>query len=113
MTPEELRYLLSQSEGLKLDFKREYHLDKTPPPGIDGQLWTKFVAGQRHEFIKDILALTNGNVGTADQPGYLIIGAGDDKLIQPPEERPLFDTRSFQISSSDVLQLINAACHPP
>lgn len=113
MTPEELRDLLSQSEGLKLDFKREYHLDKTPPPSVDGQLWAKFVAGQRHEFIKDILALANGNVGAADQPGYLVIGAGDDKLIQPPEGRPLFDMRSFKISSSDVLQLINAVCHPP
>jgi hypothetical protein len=113
MTPEELRDLLSQQEGLKLDFKREFHLDKTPPPGIDGQLWTKFVAGQRHEFIKDILALANGNVGTADQPGYLVIGAGDDKLIQPPDGRPLFDMRSLQISSPDLLQLINAACSPP
>lgn len=113
MTPDELRDLLSQSEGLKLDFKREYHLEKTPPPGIDGQLWTKFVAGQRHEFIKDILALANGNVGTADQPGYLVIGAGDDKLIRPPEGRPLFDRRSLHMSSADLLQLINAACYPP
>jgi hypothetical protein len=113
MTPDELRELLSQQEGLKLDFKREYHLNKTPPLGIDGPLWAKLVAGQRDEFIKDILALANGNVGTAEQPGHLIVGAGDDKFLKPDGTRPLFDMLNLQLNSQEVLQLVNAACYPP
>jgi hypothetical protein len=113
MTSEELRNLLSQREGLKLDFKREYHLSKTPPPSANPNDWSKLVTGQRHELIKDILALTNGNVGTADEPGYLIIGAGDDEFLRPDGTRPLFDMGHIQLTSAGLLQMVNDACYPP
>lgn len=113
MTPTELRDLLSQREGLKLDFKREYHLSKKPPPDVNEKDWAKLVNGQRHELIKDILALTNGNVGTAEEPGYLIIGGDDDKYLQLDGTRPLFDMRHLQLTSSGILQMVNEACYPP
>jgi hypothetical protein len=57
LTEFQLRELLAQpKEGLKLDFKREYKLNKTPPTSdTDKRLWNRFVEGQWHEFIKDIL----------------------------------------------------------
>lgn len=113
MTPDELRALLSQRENLKLDFKREYHLSQTRPPGVSEKDWSKLTTGQRHELIKDILALTNGNFGTAEDPGYLIIGAEDDKYLQPDGTRPLFDVSHLQLTSTGLLQMVNEACYPP
>jgi hypothetical protein len=113
MTSDELRALLSQRENLKLDFKREYHLSKTPPPGVNEKDWSRLTAGQRHELIKDILALTNGNFGMSDEPGYLIIGAEDDKYLQPHGTRPLFDVSHLQLTSAGLLQMVNEACYPP
>ena len=70
----ELQRLLQQPEGLKLDFKREiYKIDKSAYPNAEGR------KREWNEFIKDILALANGNTGVADKQAYLIIGA-DDKL---------------------------------
>jgi hypothetical protein len=53
MTEVELQQILSQHEGLKLDFKREYKLSKSPPLGTAQQDWSKFINGQWDEFIKD------------------------------------------------------------
>jgi hypothetical protein len=52
---QELRQLIGQPEGLKLDFKRKLH--KIYDPDRDYQ--------KRHRdgFIRDILSLTNGNFG--------------------------------------------------
>jgi hypothetical protein len=111
MTADELRELLAQSEGLKLEFKREYHLNKTPPSGVNPQDWRTLVDGQKDELIKDILALTNGNVDTADQTAYLIIGASDHK--SPDDSRALFDTRSLELSAQRLLEIVNKACYPP
>jgi len=90
MTPEELRSLIGKEEGLKLDFKREYKLQPKPPEGVNPQEWKQFVKGQWDEFIKDILALTNGNFGTVKDAGFLIIGVGDQLL--PDGTRQLYDT---------------------
>lgn len=111
MTADELRELLAQSEGLKLEFKREYHLNKTPPSGVNPQDWRTLVDGQKDELIKDILALTNGNVDTADMTAYLIIGASDRK--SPDDTRALFDTRSLELSAQRLLEIVNNACYPP
>jgi hypothetical protein len=74
-------------------------------------MWKTFVTGQWDEFIKDILALTNGNVGTAEQAGMLIIGA-DNKLL-PDGSRQLFDTSYLQLTSQQILAKVNSACDPP
>jgi len=111
MTPDKVWAILSQPEGLKLDFKREYKLTKVPPQGTDQQQWTNFVNGQWDEFIKDVIALTNGNVGTATQAGILVIGADDH--LQPDGSRQLYDTSYLQLTTQQIMAKVNAACDPP
>lgn len=113
MTPDELRELLLQNEGLKLDFKREYQINKKAPEDFSGEEWAKLRDGQRDELIKDILALTNGNVGTHNQPAHLIIGAEDDKRRQPDGTRPLFDVTHLELERTFLISLVNGACQPP
>jgi HEAT repeat protein len=105
MNPHELRQLIAQKEGLKLDFKREYKFDAPNQ---------KVRNGQRDEFIKDVLALTNGNVGVADQPAYLIIGVGDE--LRADGSRDLFDVRGLEHTARSILNSLKsglAVCHPP
>ncbi len=102
MDSQQLRQLLSQPEGLKLDFKRELH--KLKDPNKD------YAKKQRDEFIRDILSLTNGNFNTADQIGYLIIGVGDE--LKPDGTRDLFDV-SNPLIPKQILQRVNSACTPP
>jgi len=111
MTSDELRNIMRLPEGLKLDFKREYHLDKrTVPDGANKQDWTKYVNGQWNELTKDIIALTNGNVGVSNDAARLIIGAGDKK--QDGSMRPLFDTSYLNLSEQQILATINNKCEP-
>lgn len=111
MTPDELRSIISQPEGLKLDFKREYKLSNQAPANPERQLWKQLIDGQWEELIKDILALTNGNSGTARQKGLLIIGVDDQ--LQSDGTRQLYDTSTLQLSQRQVIDKVNAACHPP
>lgn len=110
MRPEDLRELLKQPEGLKLDFKREYKFLKPRPDGTDKQQWNLYVQGQWDEFIKDILALTNGNVGVANQTAYLIIGVGDK--LSPDGTRELFDTSDMVFNNKQIVAKVNQACSP-
>ena len=105
MNPHELRKLITQKEDLKLDFKREYKFDDPNQ---------KVRSGQRDEFIKDVLALTNGNIGVADQPAYLIIGVGDE--LRPDSSRELFDAGRLEHIARSILDSLKsgwAVCHPP
>jgi len=102
MDSQQLRQLISQPEGLKLDFKRELHKLKDPNQDYAKQ--------QRDEFIRDILSLTNGNFNTADQTGYLIIGVGDE--LRSDGTRDLFDV-SNPLTPKQILQRVNSACDPP
>ncbi|MFB8797755.1 MAG: tetratricopeptide repeat protein [Microcoleus sp.] len=102
MDSQQLRQLISQPEGLKLDFKRELHKLKHPNKDYAKQ--------QRDEFIRDILSLTNGNFNTADQTGYLIIGVGDE--LRSDGTRDLFDV-SNPLIPKQILQRVNFACDPP
>ena len=103
MNPHELRKLIAQEEGLKLDFKREYKFEH-PNQKVRG--------GQRDEFIKDVLALANGNVGVADQPAHLIIGVGDE--LRPDGSRELFDACRLDHTTRSILDsLKSGGCHPP
>ena len=58
----DIRELIAQDEGAKLDFKREWYKE----------------ADLKTEFIKDIIALTNGNIHTIGQPSFLIIGVKEN-----------------------------------
>lgn len=102
---EQLQKLLQQPEpeGLKLDFKRKLHAINAGDK--------KFQEKQWNELVKDILALANGNLGTTNQPGYLIIGVAD-KLNQSGS-RDLYDIGDTHLSEKQLLQRINTVCTPP
>ncbi|MDV3347880.1 WD40 repeat domain-containing protein [Leptothoe sp. LEGE 181152] len=111
MNKQELQNLLKEREGLKLDFKREPH--KINHPNQDVKRW------QRDEFIKDILALTNGGIGTANQTAYLIYG------IAESDGQNIFYDFSFEYFATEneiknlsaleqtLLEIVNNACSPP
>jgi hypothetical protein len=111
MTSEELLELLERPEGLKLDFKREYKLSSTPPSGVDRQEWNRLVNGQWDELIKDVIALTNGNVGTAGESGFLVIGADDE--LPARGARKIYDISHLNLTTQQVLARVNSACDPP
>jgi hypothetical protein len=75
------KVILQPAESSKLDFKIEpYRLNESKPNNQkDVQKWQDEKNQAWAELTKDILALANGNIGTATQTAYLIIGA-DDKL---------------------------------
>lgn len=105
MTPDELRQLIAQKEGLKLDFKREYKFHSSDQ---------KVKRGQHDEFVKDILALTNGNTGTADLPAHLVIGAGNE--LRPDGSRELFDATALEPAVTSILDSLKSnwmVCRPP
>jgi HEAT repeat protein len=104
MDTERLRQVLRQPEPehLKLDFKRKlYAIDHCDPKVRDMQ-WD--------EFIKDILALGNGNVGTACQMGYLVIGIADE--LNQYGTRDLYDVGDVKLTEQRILQKVNSACRP-
>lgn len=111
MKPVELQELLRKKEGLKLDFKQEYKLHSDPPVNTEPKAWADYVKGQWDEFIKDIIALANGNVGTAGQDGFLIIGAADD--LSSSGTRQIYDTSQLKITEQQILAKVNSACDPP
>lgn len=92
-----------EPEDLKLDFKQKLHAIHHSDKKVQSEQW--------NELIKDILALANGNVGTAGQPGYLIIGVAD-KLNQYGT-RDLYDVGEVKITSTHILNKVNSACSPP
>jgi tetratricopeptide (TPR) repeat protein len=96
----ELRNLIRQPEGPKLDFKREFY-------AINGR------GGDRAwgELIKDIISLANGNVGYANKIGRLIIGP-DDKLTASGD-RMLHSTQGVIVNVIQIRDKVNSACHPP
>lgn len=95
--------LLKQPEGLKFDFKVILHIaectDKSKQDGF------------RSEFIRDILALANGNIGTAGQTAYLIVGAADK--LDSDGKRKLQDSSHIRLTGKEILQKINSCCRPP
>ncbi len=104
MDTEKLRVLLTRSEGASIEFKREFYRIH------DGTSETK--KRQKHEFIKDILSLANGNESVAGEPAYLIIGV-DDKAIQADGTRILYDVGEIPLSPKQILEIVNPYCDPP
>lgn len=98
-----LRHLLQQPEGLKLDFKQKLHEIDHTDKQVANRHW--------NELIKDILALTNGNIGVVDNIGYLIIGVADK--LKSDGSRDLFDVGTPSLTSQRLLQRLNDVCHPP
>jgi len=70
MTSENLQQLIKEWENAKVDFKREWYWNDNMPNNI------KEV--QKNELVKDLIALTNGDVYSTDKTAYLIIGIDDE-----------------------------------
>jgi tetratricopeptide (TPR) repeat protein len=105
MDSDQLFRLLQQAEGLKLDFKKELHRIDHPD--------RKVKELQRDELVKDLLSLLNGNVGTAGQTAYLIIGAGNE--LGADKSRDLFDVGEVDVDRlrKQIIESVNRACNPP
>lgn len=98
-----LRALLTQPEGANLEFKQQYYkLSATKDESKKRE---------KDEFIKDILSLANGNANVAGETSYLIIGVAD--TIGSDGERDIHGVGSLTVTSSEILQMVNAACEPP
>lgn len=102
MTPDELCTLLGEPESATLEFKQEFYRLDDPDQQVKEE--------HREEFIKDVLALANGNAATAGQTAYLIIGAGD--TLRADGTRELFDITSPLPDRRTLRSRVNAACAP-
>jgi len=74
MTTEELNNLIGQWENAKVDFKRQWYWNDNMPNNIKET--------NKNELVKDLIALTNGDVYSIDKTAYLIIGI-DDNTKEP------------------------------
>jgi len=116
MNNQEIEQLIKQpQETAKVDFKKQfYKIDEArssnlPDKNSTGK-WKEEREQQWAEFIKDIIAISNGNVGTADQTGYLIIGA-DDKLKSDGTPN-LFNVDSSLPSTKEIIDKVSSYCSP-
>jgi predicted HTH transcriptional regulator len=113
-TLRQVSQLVSQPrESAKVDFKIELYKIYLPKPEVPAEVqkWSDTKELQWGEIVKDILSLANGNVGTAGQPGYLIIGA-DDKL-KPDGTLNLRDIGDETPTQKLILEKVNSYCDPP
>jgi Putative DNA-binding domain len=113
MDSSSLRKLVWQpAESAKLDFKIEpYKIDEPKPiTNSDIQKWAENKEQQWAELTKDIIALANGNVGTAEEIGYLIIGAGDK--LGADNKPTLRNVRKPVPTRTEILQKVNSYCNP-
>jgi len=70
MTREELNDLIDQWENAKVDFKRQWYWNDNMRNNIKET--------NKNELVKDLIALTNGDVYSTNETAYLIIGIDDD-----------------------------------
>jgi hypothetical protein len=76
---ETLQRLIYKPEGLKIEFKRDFYKlhEQDYSANTPQQKVKQCIQEHWGEFIKDILSLANGNVNSAHEEGYLIIGVED------------------------------------
>jgi|GEM_PF-2070486 len=98
-----LHSLLRESEGIKLDFKRELHKFNSSVPDEKRRA--------NDEFIRDILALTNGNSTAANDTAYLILGVNDQ--LNSDGSRDVYDIGDISITNKSILERVNSSCNPP
>jgi Putative DNA-binding domain len=99
-------------ENAKLDFKIELYKIYEPKPTISSEIqkWTDARNQQWAELAKDVIALANGNIGTAEETGYLIIGAGDK--LRADGTPNLRNVTKPVPTQTEVLEKVNKYCHP-
>lgn len=113
MDSETLRQKLSQPESAKLDFKIKLHKIFEPKPAEQSEVkqWEASRNQQWAELVKDILALANGNSGTANDIGFLIIGAADN--LNSDDSRNLCDVGEPVPTEKQILEKVTSYCRPP
>ncbi len=70
MTSQELKEIIAQGETAKVDFKRQWYWNDNMPNHIKET--------HKNELVKDLIALSNGDVYSTDKTAYLIIGIDDN-----------------------------------
>ncbi len=97
MTADKLRKIINKGENAKVDFKREWYKSTTK-----NEL--------KSEFVKDIFALSNGDIHSIDKTAYLIIGITDNKT---PFDFDKSDTPdSLDELKKQLLQILNNYAQP-
>jgi predicted HTH transcriptional regulator len=94
MTTEELQTIIDQGENAKVDFKRQWYKKED----IKG------------EFVKDMLALGNGDIHSIDKMAYLIIGIEDKNKNFFEFEAPAMKSPSRFVK--EILQNLNNYSQP-
>jgi predicted HTH transcriptional regulator len=95
MNREELKELITQGENAKVDFKRQWYKKED----------------LKGEFVKDMLALANGDIHSTNKRAYLIIGIED-------ESKSFFDfdtsaiPRSLDKLTQQLLEILNNFSQP-
>lgn len=106
LTEDKLKKLLTKNETARLDFKRKLHRiyerNENDP---------NFAKKQKDELVKDILALANGNIHTASDPGYLIIGRKDK--LNGDGSYTLYDVDYQVPDEAHLRDWVNAKCDIP
>ena len=116
MDIQEIEQLIRQpQESAKVEFKIQLYKLYEPRPKIKSEekQWADEKEKQWAELVKDILSLTNGNIGTANQTAYLIIGA-DDK-VKPDGTPNIRDIRQVGIkipNRKEIYDKVNSYCSP-
>jgi Putative DNA-binding domain len=100
-------------ETAKLDFKIKLYKINETRPQIQSEITEWGVAKEQQwaEFVKDIIALANGNIGTAEETGYLVVGA-DDKL-KADGTTTLRNVENPVPTPTEILEKVNSYCYPP
>ena len=94
MTTAELKKQIEQGEGAKVDFKREWYRKEE----------------LKGEFVKDMFALTNGDVHGVKESSFLIIGIDDDKNFFKFDDSSL--PRSPEKRKQQLLNILNSYAQP-
>jgi len=106
------RLVLNPQETAKVDFKIQGYkiLEKVEKNDPDFAKKNETNEKQWGELIKDIVALTNGNVGWANETGYLIVGA-DEKLKSDGTPNLVGIKEEWLPSTTIILGKVNSYCN--
>ena len=111
MKVEELQKLLEKPIGKKMVFRREVIVNPVAPEGTEQQLWDQLVTGQWYSMVRDILALSNGNLKTTQKTGWLIIGM--DPAVGEDGAPKYYDTSQITLYEEQILEKLNLFSEPP
>jgi hypothetical protein len=101
MDKTELENLINKPESPNLEFKSEFYKINHSEKAVKDY--------QRHELVKDILALANNNISTAGEKAYLIVGVSDELI---DDKRMVLGVENNLPSSQTILDIVNNFCDP-